>query len=227
MTKNLTSRTATILVAVILSGCASRPERTQVAEEQPIVKSAIAGMVAVPRERRSEGIQLNVAGDATATEALAARLTQVGYRVAKAAEPARFRLGVAPIYAGPDRDRPLVGTAEKNRTFGLGDVFDFTNTYLPSGPEAAVTFLGQAPARTVLTLVNVALRATGVRESMDQAYFGYTRQPKPVDALVMRMTLVDGDRIQDAEILTQSYANEVPLELMVDDSVKTMVWLLE
>ena len=213
-----------IVLGATLCGCASRPERAAAPEEeQPLVKSAIAGTVGVARDKRGDGIQVNVADDARATEALSSRLAKAGYRVVPAGTPSRYRLQVALVYVGPDHSRPEVGSAEKQRSFNLINVIDGVMQYMPSPAHALVPGGGA----NVLPLIDMALRATGIKEAADRAYYGYTRCSQPVDALVMRMLLVDGGQGQEAEILTQSYAENVPLEVMVDDSVRTMVWLLE
>lgn len=72
-------------------------------------------------------------------------------------------------------------------------------------------------------MISMAMRLGRIQ----QASATLPRRPDPVDALVMRMVLADGQRIEEAEILTQSYADKVPMELMVQDNIKTLVWLLE
>lgn len=215
-----------IVLGATLCGCASRPQSAEPAaraetpnEIQPIVKSAIAGMVRVPPAHRGEGIEINVAGDQKATDALRARLSSVGYRVVAPGEAARYRLRIAPTYMGPDAERPIVGTAEANPH---KDYSTFFAVALPS-MDAPTIAVAPPAIKGVVSLISMAMRLGRIQ----QASATLPRRPDPVDALVMRMVLADGQRIEEAEILTQSYADKVPMELMVQDNIKTLVWLLE
>jgi hypothetical protein len=211
-----------VALIAALSGCGSRPGRADLPEEeQPIVKSAIAGMVKIPREHRAEGIEVNVADDPKATEALRTRLAKIGYRVVAPGEQGRYRLQVAPTYIGPEGNRPAVGTAE---TQGSGGFFRWLT--MGTSQEGLTVLVSPAPIRGVVGLIAISLRAAGVTGVFERP-IGYVRRVDPVDALVMRMVLADGQRWEQAEILTQSYADKVPPEAMVEDSVRTMVWLLE
>jgi hypothetical protein len=212
-----------LALITVLSGCGSRPGRSDLPEEeQPIVKSAIAGMIRIPRGHRAEGIEVNVADDPTATEALRVRLSKIGYRVVAPGEQGRYQLQVAPTYIGPEGSRPAVGTAETQGSGGIGRLLGI----LGSSHDAATVAVSPAPIRGVVALIVMTLRASGVTGVTDRP-IGYVRRVNPVDALVMRMVLADGQRWEQAEILTQSYAEKVPPEALVEDSVRTMVWLLE
>jgi hypothetical protein len=219
--KTVGKKLALVVSMMVLAGCVSRPERAEApSEEQPIVKSAIAGMVRVPREHRAEGIDINVAEDQKATEALRARLSSVGYRVAAPGESVRYQLKIAPTYIGPDKSRPIVGTAEVNPSGDNSKFLLWQRAFFSLDPA---TVVAPAPIRGLVSLIATAIRVQDAGQVMSDLH----RRTEPVDALVMRLVLADGQNMEQAEILTQSYADKVPPEMLVEDSVRTMVWLLE
>jgi hypothetical protein len=212
-------------LALGIAGCASEPTRST-ADSRP-VRSAIAGMVKMPVPERGHEITVEMTGGGAASQALRERMNALGYRVANDGTATPWSLTVSPMYFGEASGRPKVGTAEgAGGTTPPGLIVSQQLRRLLPSLWNSIGYALNPSAGARLLAVDVVGRAAGAKEALDRRVEGRIVE-KPLQALVMRVEMTGPEGRQVAEILTESYTEGLAMDALVDDNIKTLVWLLE
>ena len=203
-------------LCLAIAGCAGG---AQVADGSP-VRSSVSGVIAVPKDDRRLGIYVEVEGSKESTELLRAALVQRGYKIDENDTEAAYKLKVIAVFIGAASDRPKVGESEKNPIYSGNEVF-----WRIGVAGVAEKLSGGGPASPTYW-IDMAVAATGADRAFDDLVLG-RRTQKPQEAIVTVLELTHGAAVQKAEVLTESYAEKVPLGLMWADNLRMAVWFLE
>lgn len=221
--RSLTQLRLTVLVAMlaVTGACSTQGKRAAAEDEKlPIVRSMLAGTMKLAPEERVKGIAVDVAGNPEVSAALREQLVKVGYKAMPAGGGAPYVLQVTPVFIGKDSARPSVDYED----LAKGGT-DFSK-FIPSLWNALPRKFYPQHGDPVIIALDVAGRVLGVKDYVDRVWEGRRRQD-PVDALIMQITLTGNAAEQRMQILTQTYAEGVPLNLLIDDNIKMLMWMLE
>jgi hypothetical protein len=207
-------------LVLVLTGCAVAP-----IEDGKIVKSSVSGVIAIPVADRKTGLYVEVADSQESTEILRAALKEKGYTIDQTDATAAYHLKVTPVFVGPASDRPKVGESENNPVRNESIANMLVRVFAPS-PAMGLAG-GLAGGLTKLTYwIDTAGKASGADRAFDDFVLG-RRTRKPQEAIVTVLELTHGASIQKAEVLTESYAETLPLVMMWADNLRMAVWFLE
>lgn len=190
------------------------------------VKSFVAGSLDVREIKKSMSVYAVYAGDSDITAALRQRIAELGYPLADSADKANLVFKVTPVYVGKASDRPKAGTYDGNdgsSGFSIGRFLMWTAVGMAAGikPEAGASALH---ASDVAAFWSGALHDSGATSAAEHA-FKPTR--KPQDAIVSQVEMIVNGVDQKAQVVSESYAQDVPAALLAGQNLKTAVWFLE
>lgn len=194
------------------------------ASEEPPVKSTTSGSISVvSADERKLGITVEYVGYPEVATMLSKELATKGYKVVTEPDKAALRLKVAPTYFGSAFWRPDFGESEKNpiRELNLGML-------IPSFWTASTG----AASNPGLYLAEVFGKFAGIDEMLGGSTWYtkgvFSRTKRPQQAFITSVELIRPEgKTEKAEILTETYAEGLPLEMVIGENLKIIVWFME
>lgn len=186
-------------------------------DESTPVRSRVTGMVDARGLDRSSGLHVIYEGQETATGLLKERLRKLGYRLVDDPTQAVITLKLIALYAGPASDRPKFGNSEKEGGFHWGRaLFGMVS-------DAAILKGGFG-----FSLNSDAMANAWSRTLIDNGVVGAFKPTRHAqEAIVTRMELTVGGATQGTEILSESYAEDLPRELLMAENMRQAAWFME
>lgn len=203
------------LLAITLVLVLTQP--TWAGEETSPVRSRVTGMVDVRGMDRSSGIHVVYDGQETATGLLKERLRKLSYRLVDDPTQAAITLKLIALYAGPASDRPKFGNSEKEGGFRWGRALFGMVT------DAAILKGGFG-----FSINSDAMANAWSRTLIDNGVVGAFKPTRHAqEVIITRMELTVGGTKQGAEILSESYAEDLPRELLMAENMRQAAWFME
>lgn len=187
-------------------------------DEATPVRSRVTGMVDVRGLDRSSGLYVVYDGQETATGLLKERLGGFGYRLVDDPARAAMTLKVTALYAGSASDRPKFGASEKEGGFRWGRALVGMVT------DAAILNGGFGFSINSDVMANAWSRTL-----IDNGVVGAFKPTRHArEAIITRMELAAGSgTTQVAEILSESYVEDLPEELLMAENMRQAAWFME
>lgn len=203
---------AITLVALVFA------QPTWAGEETSPVRSRVTGTADVRGLDRSSGLHVIYEGQEVATVLFKERLRKLGYRLVDDPTQAAITLKLIALYAGSAADRPKFGNSEKEGGFRWGRaLFGMVS-------DAAILKRGFGFSLNSDTMANAWSRTL-----IDNGVVGAFKPTQHAqEAIITRMELAAGSgTTQVAEILSESYVEDLPEELLMAENMRQAAWFME
>jgi hypothetical protein len=190
------------------------------------VKSFVAGALDVREIDKSMRVYAEYEGEEEITEALRQRIGELGFPLASSADDAKLIFRVIPLYLGKASDRPKAGAydgARNTQGIALGRLL----LGIALGAALDIKLVEGMPmsrAEPVISYWTGTLRDTGVISEVEHT-FKPTR--KAQEAIVSRVDLTVNGVAQSAQVVSESFAKDVPQAMLVSENLRQILWYLE
>lgn len=190
------------------------------------VKSYVAGSLDVQQVRKTMSVYAEYVGEDDITSAMRQRIAELGYPLAESADKADLLFKVTTVYFGKASDRPKTGTYDgvsNSQGISLGKLLLWATVGIATDIKP-VAGGSSFHAASVADYWTSALRDSGVISEVEHA-FKMTR--KAQDAIVTRIELTANGVTQTADVVTESFAEDVPGTMLTGENLRQAVWYLE
>lgn len=212
-----------LIIAAVLS--AASLQAFAAAGTRP-VQSFVAGSIDMREVKKTMRIYAVYEGENEITVALRQRITDLGYPLVENQENADIVFKVSRIYSGKASGRPKAGTYDgvSNRD-GISVARLLGWIALGAAMDARL-----APGMTRLQTIDVtnfwsdSLKDGGVFNEIEH---NFKPTKKPQDAVVSRIELTVNGITQTADVVSQSYAKDVPDVMIAGENLRQVAWYLE
>lgn len=203
----------------LLSGAATAATE----EQKNPVQSTTDGAITVIPAMKQAGIYAVYAGSEDLTKILREGLVSKGYKLENDESKAKIKLVVNVEYFGDPLKRPKFGLAEKSPDSNLnlghlitGVLFGVVGNDSPARRYFKGGWSGTVASNYWAMVISSSYPVDLLKPTSE-----------PVDALITHMNVAEGSTVQSAQILSESYAENLPKEAMFVDNMKTVLWYME
>lgn len=198
-----------------------------IAQEKKLIESSVSGTTSLGRLHKHAGVSINYEGSQELTMALRSRLAEKGWKIVEDPAGATARIRIVPVYSGKASERPLM-INETPETTSLS-IFDVASAILSAGQLA--TSLPQAvstggTSHLVSNALATSATANLIQTAEKSGAFKRTKKPQEAFLVSIAIDAKDGNH-QAGQVLSESYAEGVPVGLLVKDNFDLVVWFLE
>lgn len=208
---------ATLVVAAVSSHAAPDPTP---------VKSFVAGSLDVSGVKKTMTVYAEYNGTEELTTALRQRIEELGYPMAESAESADIVFRVTPAYLGKASDRPKAGAYDgksMRQGVNIGQLILMAAMGSAIGLEPNAANIRYNP-RVLAAYWTGASRDSGLTGTVSHAF---KPTKKPQEAIVSHVELTVNGVLQQADVVSETYAKDVPNEMLVAQNLQQAVWYLE
>lgn len=217
--KNLVKLIAAVTLAALSFGAFASTDPNP-------VKSFVAGSLDVRDVNKTMTVYAEYAGQDDITVALRKRIAALGYTLADSADTADLVFKVTPVYVGKASDRPKAGTYDgvSNRDgINFGKLLIWAAVGLVSHAQP-VAGASTVHVTDVAAFWSLASGDSGVTGEVAQAFRPTT---KPQEAIVVNVDLIVNGVSQRAEVVSETYAKDVPATVLARENLRQVLWYLE
>lgn len=209
-------------VAVFLVASSTTYASTQPAS----VKSFVSGSIDVRAIDKTMFVYTEYEGEAEITQALRNRIAELGYKLVDVPEDADVIFKVSRSYSGKASDRPKIGDTDGSRGFNglsVGSLLGWTVLGVATGslPSSADSFMAAGFKSSFWSNV---LRDSGVITEIEHAF---KPTKKPQDAVISHIELTVNGITQSADVVSESFAEDLPDAVIAAENLRQIVWYLE
>lgn len=210
---------ATLAVLVVASAslhASTQPES---------VKSFVAGSIDVREVEKSMHVYAEYADEPEITEALRNRIADLGYKIVGDPVVADVVFKVTRTYHGKASDRPKSGTYDSDRSINsinLPKLLIFAVIGASTGSTLTPSSLLQRPAQ--IDYWHNSLKSTGVITEIEHAF---KRTRKPQEAVISHIELTVNGVTQSADVVSESFAKDLPGAFIVGENLRQVLWYFE
>lgn len=203
------------------------PLGSHAAEEPKAVKSAVAGYIAAAKAHKAEGVYLLFEQSPEMTAVIRSRLADTGWKmVDDPLAPVQVRVSIQ--YAGPAKDRPVVGSEGQDRPeIAISDIVGALISAVALIKHSDIALHGPSPSERRLAVGFTGGEAMGTLAPLKKAGF-FKRTKAAQEAYLVKVSVeVKGEATQYGQVLTESFAEEVPMELLIQDNLEQLIWFID
>jgi len=208
-------------VAVFMVASATTHASTQPAS----VKSFVAGSLDVRDMEKSMHVYAEYEGEPEITEALRNRIAELGYKISADPEDADVVFKVTRTFHGKASDRPKSGIYDGDRSINsinMPKLLLFAVIGASTGATLTPSSVLQRP--TQIDFWHGAMKDTGVITEIEHT-FKLTK--KPQEAVISHIELTVNGVTQSADVVSESYAKELPGAAIVGENLRQVLWYFE